>query len=103
MTDTGIPAADVKIASLTKEFQSADATLSILRGIDLELNRGDAVAVTGPSGSGKTTMTSLVPRLYDVTSGAITIDGLDVREVTQDSLRRAIGVVSQDRGARQGG
>jgi len=68
----------------------------VLRGIDVAVAPGQMVAVVGPSGSGKTTMTSLVPRLYDVTSGAITIDGLDVREVTQDSLRRAIGVVSQD-------
>ena len=50
----------------------------------------------GPSGSGKTTLSSLLPRLYDVTNGAIRIDGHDVREVTQESLRAAIGVVAQD-------
>jgi ATP-binding cassette subfamily B protein len=54
------------------------------------------VAVVGPSGAGKSTLTSLVPRLYDVTSGSVRIDGHDLRDVTQNSLRAAIGVVSQD-------
>jgi ATP-binding cassette subfamily B protein len=54
------------------------------------------VALVGPSGSGKTTLSNLVPRLYDVSEGAVRVDGLDVRDVTQESLRRAIGVVSQD-------
>jgi ATP-binding cassette subfamily B protein len=54
------------------------------------------VALVGHSGSGKTTLAQLIPRLYDVSGGAIRIDGTDVRDVTQDSLRAAIGVVSQD-------
>ena len=57
---------------------------------------GQLVALVGPSGAGKTTLASLVPRLYDVTSGAVRIDGHDVRELTQHSLRAAIGVVAQD-------
>ena len=68
----------------------------VLRGLDVAVAPGHMVAIVGPSGSGKTTMTSLVPRLYDVTSGSITIDGHDIRSVTQDSLRQTIGVVSQD-------
>jgi ATP-binding cassette subfamily B protein len=54
------------------------------------------VALVGPSGAGKTTLTSLVPRLFDVTEGAVRIDGFDVRDLTQASLRAAVGVVSQD-------
>jgi ATP-binding cassette subfamily B protein len=54
------------------------------------------VALVGPSGAGKSTLAALVPRLHDVTSGALRIDGIDVRDLTQDSLRRAIGVVSQE-------
>jgi ATP-binding cassette subfamily B protein len=68
----------------------------VLRGISLTVKPGQLVALVGPSGAGKTTIASLVPRLYDVTSGAVRIDGHDVRELTQESLRRAIGVVSQD-------
>jgi ATP-binding cassette subfamily B multidrug efflux pump len=54
------------------------------------------VAIVGPSGAGKTTLTQLVPRLYDVTTGTVRVDGHDVRDLTQASLRQAIGVVSQD-------
>ncbi|MFQ5557901.1 MAG: ABC transporter ATP-binding protein, partial [Acidimicrobiales bacterium] len=68
----------------------------VLTGIDLHIAPGRMVAVVGPSGAGKTTLTSLVPRLYDVDDGAVRIDGHDVRDLTQDSLRAAIGVVSQD-------
>ena len=69
---------------------------SVLAGIDLTIREGETVAFVGPSGAGKTTICSLVPRFYDVTGGAIRIGGHDIREVTLDSLRRRIGVVSQD-------
>jgi ATP-binding cassette subfamily B protein len=68
----------------------------VLHGVDAVIEPGQLVALVGPSGAGKTTVTSLIPRLYDVTGGAIRIDGHDVRDLTQDSLRAAIGVVSQD-------
>ncbi len=68
----------------------------VLHDIDLTIPAGSMVAVVGPSGAGKSTLTSLIPRLHEVTTGAIRIDDHDVREVTQQSLRNAIGVVSQD-------
>jgi ATP-binding cassette subfamily B protein len=68
----------------------------VLHGIDLELEPGKTVALIGHTGSGKTTVASLVPRFYDVTAGAITIDGLDVRAAKLTSLRREIGIVAQD-------
>ena len=68
----------------------------VLQDIDLELAPGKTIALIGHTGSGKTTLTSLVPRFYDVTSGRVTLDGVDVRDVELKSLRHAIGVISQD-------
>jgi ABC-type multidrug transport system fused ATPase/permease subunit len=68
----------------------------VLEGIDLELAPGKTIALIGHTGSGKTTLTSLVPRFYDVTSGRVTLDGVDVRDVKLNALRHAIGVISQD-------
>ncbi|HHZ87739.1 MAG TPA: ATP-binding cassette domain-containing protein, partial [Chromatiaceae bacterium] len=68
----------------------------ILKDFSLTLEPGKKVAVVGPSGAGKSTLARLLFRFYDVTDGSITIDGQDIREVTQDSLRAAIGIVPQD-------
>ena len=68
----------------------------VLADLDLEISPGQMVAVVGPSGAGKTTMAALIPRLYDVTGGAVLVDGTDIRDLTQSSLRAAIGVVTQD-------
>ena len=70
--------------------------VEVLSGIDLVMSPGAMVAVVGPSGSGKTTLVSLVPRLYDVTAGEVLVDGIDVRHLSQASLRAAIGTVTQD-------
>lgn len=68
----------------------------ILRNIDLEVRPGETLAIVGVTGSGKTTLTSLVPRLYDVTMGRVTIDGHDVRDLTLSSLRRHVGVAFEE-------
>jgi ATP-binding cassette subfamily B protein len=69
---------------------------AILDGFDLTITAGETVALVGPSGAGKTTICSLVPRFYEIDAGAITIDGLDIRGMTQASLRAQIGIVQQD-------
>ena len=67
----------------------------VLAGINLEIRRGETVALVGMSGAGKTTLSALLPRFYDVTSGAITVDGMDIRKLTLESLRSQIGIVTQ--------
>ena len=68
----------------------------VLDGLDLTIAAGEMVAFVGPSGAGKTTICSLLPRFYEVDGGAITIDGMDIRDMTQSSLRAQIGIVAQD-------
>ncbi len=73
-----------------------DPARPVLRDVDLELEAGRVVALIGHTGAGKTTLASLVPRFYDVDQGRVTVDGVDVRDVTLTSLRREIGVIAQD-------
>lgn len=73
-----------------------DPNRRILRGVSFEVPAGKTVAIVGPSGAGKSTISRLLFRFYDVQQGAVLVDGQDVREVTQESLRRAIGMVPQD-------
>ncbi len=75
---------------------SYDGQTDVIDHLDLTVEPGTTVALVGPSGGGKTTTCSLVPRFYDVRSGVVRIDGVDVRDVTMDSLRRSIGIVQQD-------
>jgi ATP-binding cassette subfamily B protein len=91
-------AADVTVRSLEAPTALAgtDPDRDVLQGVSLTIRPGETVALVGSSGSGKTTLSGLIPRLYDVTGGAVLVDGHDVRDLTQHSLRGAIGVVSQD-------
>ena len=73
-----------------------DVERPVLRNIDLTIHAGQTVAFVGPSGAGKTTICSLIPRFYEVNEGSISIDGIDIREMTQKSLRSQIGIVQQD-------
>ncbi len=77
-------------------FRYGDSESDVLTGINLNIKRGESIALVGPSGAGKTTLCNLIPRFYDVTAGEIRIDGTDIRTVTTKSLRSQIGVVQQD-------
>ena len=70
--------------------------VSVLKDINLHINEGECLAVVGPSGGGKTTLCQLLPRFYDVSAGSVKVDGKDVRELTQSSLHRNIGIIQQD-------
>ena len=87
---------ETSVASLETDAAPGEPGHTVLHEVDLEVRPGQMLAIVGPSGSGKSTLASLVPRLYDVTEGSITLDGHDLRSVRQDDLRARIGVVTQD-------
>jgi ATP-binding cassette subfamily B protein len=91
----GLPRGDgrVELRDVCFGYEGAEP---VLRGVDLEVEAGRTVALVGPTGSGKTTLVMLIPRLYDVTRGAVLVDGVDVRTVDPASLRREVAVVSDD-------
>ena len=88
---------NVKGAISVKDVSFAyDGELDVLKNVSLEVAPGETVAIVGPSGGGKTTLCQLIPRFYDVSSGSIAIDGMDIRDVTQTSIHRNIGIVQQE-------
>jgi len=84
---------DISVDHVTFAYEG---DLDVLEDVSIDIRAGETVAIVGPSGGGKTTLCQLIPRFYDVTSGTIRMDGTDIRDVTQQSLRRSIGIVQQD-------
>ena len=83
--------------NVSLHYSSDDGThVPVLRGISLTAEPGETVAILGATGSGKSSLVNLVPRFYDVTEGRVTIDGVDVRDITQHSLRRIVGIAPQE-------
>ncbi|MFC9496190.1 ABC transporter ATP-binding protein [Streptomyces sp. NPDC056982] len=88
---------EVRFEDVEFRYDAPDGkSAAILDGIDVTVPAGGSLAVVGPTGSGKSTLSYLVPRLYDVTGGRVTLDGVDVRDLDFDTLARAVGVVSQE-------
>jgi len=87
---------NVRFEDVRFSYPDTDDQREVLNGISLEVRRGEVLAIVGSSGSGKTTLVHLIPRFFDVTGGQILIDGHDVRDVTLDSLRSQVGIVTQD-------
>lgn len=84
---------DIRFNDVAFGYEDKTNTLS---GVNLSIAAGETIALVGPSGAGKTTLCSLLPRFYDVNEGSITIDGIDIRKMTLESLRSHIGIVQQD-------
>ena len=85
-----------RVALENVHFSYDDGSPEVLHGVDLTVQPGETVAIVGPSGGGKSTLCQLVPRFYDPDSGVVSVDGTDVRRLTQHSLHPAIGIVQQD-------
>ncbi|MCB9758073.1 MAG: ABC transporter ATP-binding protein [Candidatus Omnitrophica bacterium] len=85
---------NVKLENVSFRYESEG--VPVLQNINLEIKVGELVAIVGPTGTGKSTLANLIPRFYDVTQGCVTVDGQDVRDVTFESLRHQIGIVSQE-------
>ncbi|MFI2204852.1 ABC transporter ATP-binding protein [Streptomyces sp. NPDC020192] len=87
---------EVRLEDVEFRYDNDDRARPVIDGIDVTVPAGGSLAVVGPTGAGKSTLGYLVPRLYDVTGGRVTLDGVDVRDLDFDTLARAVGVVSQE-------
>ena len=92
-----VPLTDAKGSICVNDVSFAyDGDLAVLHNVNMEVVPGETIAIVGPSGGGKSTLCQLIPRFYDVSSGSITIDGQDIRKLTQRSIHENIGIVQQD-------
>ena len=97
--DAGALQGHIRFEGVSFHYQNSDQPgeeAQVVRNLDLDIPAGRTLALVGPSGGGKTTLCNLIPRFYDVDAGRITIDGMDIRDMTRASLRRNIGIVAQD-------
>ena len=92
--DAGVLRGEIEFDNVT--FSYGEESKNVLTDLSFKVEAGRTLALVGPSGGGKTTICHLIPRFYEVTSGRITVDGTDVRDLTHESLRRNIGIVAQD-------
>src|SRR5699024_11261305 len=86
--------ADIAFNHVTYTYKKTQKP--VLNDISFQIESGKTIAFVGTSGAGKTTICSLIPRFYDVNNGSVTIDGIDIRDMTMQSLRKQIGIVQQD-------
>ncbi len=106
LLDTDVKISDAPNAVVLKSFEENivfrnisfkyEKSETILDNISLTINKGEIIAIVGPSGAGKSTLADLIPRFYDVTSGSILIDGIDIKEINTGSLRKQMGIVTQE-------
>ena len=97
--DAGLLQGHIRFEGVSFHYQNSDQPgeeAQVVRNLNLDIPAGRTLALVGPSGGGKTTLCNLIPRFYDVDAGRITIDGMDIRDMTRASLRRNIGIVAQD-------
>ena len=96
MTDPGVLKGDIRFENVSFHYGEDEDSKNIIDGLDLHIPAGRTVALVGPSGGGKTTLCHLIPRFYETVSGSISVDGMDIKDISRYGLRRNIGMVAQD-------
>ncbi len=87
---------DIEFDNVSFGYLGGDADKLVINGLNLSVRAGETLALVGPSGGGKSTLCNLIPRFYDINSGVIRLDGVDIKDITLESLRKSIGIVSQN-------
>lgn len=96
VTDPGVLKGDIEFKDVSFHYGEDDESKNIIDSLDLHIPAGRTVALVGPSGGGKTTLCHLIPRFYETVSGNITVDGMDIKDISRYALRKNIGMVAQD-------